>query len=73
MGGGDVYELELSRIRNPVTGDEEEIYLDKPTGFTARRTEVGSSVVDRFRAQGLSWESPGGRYGEYSEFEYEGP
>ena len=73
VGGGDVYALELSRIKNPVTGEEEELYLDKPTGFTATRAELGSTVTDRFRSDGLSWESPGGRYGEYSEFEYAGP
>jgi hypothetical protein len=38
---GCVYELQLARVRNPVTGEEEETYLDKPTGFTAKHTELG--------------------------------
>jgi hypothetical protein len=72
MGGGSVYEVALSRIRNPVTGDEEELYLDKPTGFTAKRTELGTTSVSRFSCDGLSWDVSG-KYGEYSEFEYSGP
>jgi hypothetical protein len=72
VGGGDIYELRLSRIKNPVTGDDEELYLDKPTGFTAVRSELGSSVVDRFEWGGLSWHERQ-KYGEYSEFAYSGP
>jgi hypothetical protein len=72
MGGGDIFELELSRIPNPVTGEKEELYLDKPTGFTATRAELGSSVVDRFGYESLSWDSAD-KYAEYSEFEYAGP
>jgi hypothetical protein len=72
VGGGAIYELQLSRIKNPVTGEEEELYLDKPTGFTARRTELGSSVIDRLSCDGLSWEDAD-KYGEYSEFSYSGP
>jgi hypothetical protein len=72
MSGGSLYELVMSRIKNPVTGDEEELYLDKPTGFTATRAELGNSIVERFKANGLSWENAG-RYAEYSEFEYSGP
>lgn len=72
MGGGDVFRLELSRIPNPVTGEDEELYLDKPTGFTSTRAELGSSVVDRFTYDLLTWDSAN-KYGEYSEFEYSGP
>jgi hypothetical protein len=72
FGGGEIYELQLSRIKNPVTGDEEELYLDKPTGFTALRSELGSSVVDRLQHKDLSW-NQAQRYGEYSEFSYSGP
>jgi hypothetical protein len=72
MGGGDLYELELGRIKNPVTGEEEELYLDKPTGFTSTRTELGSAILERFAHNGLEWETRD-TYGEYSEFSYEGP
>lgn len=42
VNGGKVFDLAISRVKNPVSG-EEEIYLDKPTGFTSKRTELGKS------------------------------
>ena len=64
--------MSISRIANPVTGQEEEIYVDKPTGFTATRTEMGMALVHRFEGEGLSWDYPG-KYAEYSRFDYSGP
>jgi hypothetical protein len=72
MGDGTLCEIELSRIKNPVTGDEEEIYLDKPTGFTSTRSELGMSTIFRFDTPGLSFDA-GGKYAEYAEYEYSGP
>lgn len=72
VGEGKLYEAGLSRIRNPVTGEEEEIYVDKPTGFTSLRAEVGMTTVLRLEANGLSFEHSG-KYGEYSTFSYAGP
>ena len=72
FGGADLYEVALSRIANPVTGDEEEVYLDKPTGITATRTELGMSTLAVSRLEGIAFDNSGG-YGEYSEFEYSGP
>src|SRR5438105_4314617 len=40
-------EMELGPILNPVSGEAEEIYLDKPTGFTSKRTTLGASRVFR--------------------------
>src|SRR5947207_5158270 len=45
---GSIYELAQSRVKNPVTGADEELYLDKPTGFTSRRSELGTAEVARF-------------------------
>jgi hypothetical protein len=70
--GDAVFELALSRVHNPVTGDEEEVYLDKPTGFTSKHTELGTSTVGVFRSPGMSFDI-GGKYAEYAEFEYSGP
>ncbi len=70
--GGEIYELAQSRIRNPVTDEEEELYLDKPMGFTAKRAELGMSQVARFAADGLAFDTSG-KYAEYAEFEYAGP
>jgi hypothetical protein len=72
VAGGDIFELSIARIPNPVTGEEEEIYVDKPTGFTATRSEMGTSLVHRFHGGGLSWDHSG-RYAEYCEFDYSGP
>ena len=72
VAGGDVAHVVLSRIKNPVTGDDEEIYLDKPTGFTSRRTELGTATTSRVQIEGLRHQHDG-QYGEYAEFEYAGP
>ena len=55
-----------------MTGNEEELYLDKPTGFTAKRSELGMSVVSRFEAPGLEYDNSG-QYAEFSRFAYAGP
>src|SRR5207245_9367432 len=72
VDSGKIYDLALSRIKNPVTGDEEELYLDKPTGFTAKRSELGMSTVSRFKSPGLEYDNSG-QYAEFSRFSYTGP
>jgi len=72
VGGGKLFELTISRIKNPVSGDEEEVYLDKPTGFTAKRSELGMSIRMRVNTPGLSYDNSG-KYAEFSEFAYSGP
>jgi hypothetical protein len=71
-GGGEVLDLAIARIRNPVTDDEEEIYLDKPTGFTSTRSELGMSTVAALATSGLSF-NVSGKYAEFAEFEWSGP
>ena len=72
VSGGAIFDLAISRIRNPVTDEEEEVYLDKPTGFTSLRSEMGMSTRARFSAGGLEADNTG-RYAEYAEFSYSGP
>ena len=72
VGGGSVYEIGTSRIANPVSGDEEEIYLDKPTGFTSLRSELGMSKVMRLTLDGISFDHSG-KYAEYAEIDWKGP
>jgi len=72
VSGGAEIDLALERIRNPVTGDEEELYLDKPTGFTSLRSEMGNVAVGDVRAGGMAWDLAG-RYAEHAEFSYSGP
>ena len=67
----EIYELTQSRVKNPVTGEEEELYLDKPTGFTSKRSELGMSTRAVFSCDGLAWDTSG-KYAEYGEFEYAG-
>ncbi len=71
IGDGEIYEVAFSRIKNPVSGEEEELYLDKPTGFTSKRAELGMTTVSRFSLNGLTYDNSG-KYGEYSQFEYAG-
>jgi hypothetical protein len=63
-------EMALGPILNPVTGHPEELYLDKPTGFTAKRTTLGASRV--FRVDSDLQYDHSGKYGEYSKFDYAG-
>lgn len=72
IGAGELCEIEISRVKNPVTGDEEEMYLDKPTGFMSTRTELGTSDVFRLTLAGFDW-NHSGRYAEHAEYQYSGP
>lgn len=73
IDGGKIFEVEQSRVKNPVTGEEEELYVDKPKGFTSTRSELGMAEVARFATDGLVLEGMSGKYAEYAEFEYAGP
>jgi hypothetical protein len=72
VDGGHLLELVMSRVKNPVTGEDEITYLDKPTGFTSKRTELGTTEVFRLRHAGWDWDYTG-KYGEFAEYEYSGP
>jgi len=67
---GDALTMELGPIRNPVSGEPEEIYVDKPTGFTSKRLTLGASQVMRVDSD-LKYDHSG-KYGEFSRFEYSG-
>jgi hypothetical protein len=70
--GDASFDLALSRVANPVTGEDEEMYLDKPTGFTSKRSELGMSTVGVFSSADMSFDITG-KYAEYAEFSYSGP
>lgn len=70
--GNASFDLSLARVANPVTGEEEELYLDKPTGFTSTRSELGMSTVGRFRSPSFNVDVSG-KYAEHAEFSYAGP
>jgi len=67
---GNALSIELGPILNPVTGEAEELYLDKPTGFTSKRLTLGSGKVFRVSSD-LAYDHSG-KYGEFSRFEYSG-
>lgn len=64
-----IYDLELTPMTNPVTGEDELATLLKPTGFTANESELCSTSVHRLTLPGLSYEHPG-CYGEFAPYEY---
>jgi hypothetical protein len=68
---GGIIECDLGPILNPVTHEPEEIYVDKPTGFTSKRLTMGASHVFRVKSDVLSYEHSG-KYAEFSTFEYAG-
>lgn len=72
VAGGDIFDLALTRVKNPVTGEEEIVYLDHPTGFSSTRSELGMSTVARLASEHMSFDNSG-RYAEYAEISYAGP
>jgi len=70
---GGMLEMQLGPILNPVSGDVEEIYVDKPTGFTSKRLTMGRSKVMRLKTEfALLNYDHSGQYGEFSHFDYSG-
>lgn len=67
---GQYLEVGLAPILNPVTNEIEELYLNKPTGFTSTRAAIGKSTVLRVDA-GLEYDHSG-QYAEFSHFHYFG-
>jgi hypothetical protein len=72
VDGGRLLDLRMSRVKNPVTSQEEITYLVKPTGFTSKHTELGTTEVFRLRYGDWDWDYSG-KYGEFAEYEYSGP
>jgi len=66
-----VVEYKLGPILNPVTQEPEELYLDKPTGFTSKRLTLGASKVFRVTSDVLNYDHSG-KYAEFSHFDYSG-
>jgi hypothetical protein len=67
---GNYMEMALAPILNPVTNEVEQLYLDKPTGFTSTRASIGRSLTFRVDA-GLTYQHDG-QYAEFSHFQYSG-
>ena len=65
----DVAEVNLTPMKNPVTGGDELATLLKPTGFTSKQQELCATETYRITTEGLSFDHSG-KYGEFSPFEY---
>jgi len=65
----DVFELGLTPMTNPVTGEPELATLSKPAGFTSEVSELCATAVERLAIEGLAYDHSG-KYGEYAPFEY---
>ena len=66
-----ILDLQLTPMKNPVTGDDELATLLKPNGFTSKRQELCSSQTHRLSSDQLSYDHSG-KYAEFSHFEYQG-
>jgi hypothetical protein len=69
--GGDLLELELEPIRNPVTGAEIHPSLVLPEGMIHKEASVGASKLFRLR-DGVSYDHTG-QHTALGPFEYRGP
>ncbi len=72
VGRGKIYDLSLSPIKNPVTGDPEDLTLVKGTGFTSKETLLGRTLKAKFETEGFAFDTSG-KYGEFAAFDYKGP
>jgi len=66
-----VLELSITSIKNPVTGNPEQLQLVKPTGFSAKMVHLGMSIVNRYT--GGFKHDHSGKYAEYGPVDYAGP
>jgi len=62
-------DLQLTPMKNPVTGEDELAVLTKPTGFTSQIQELCTTNAFSYDGDGLSIEFPG-KYAEFCPFEY---
>jgi hypothetical protein len=70
---GSICEIQLGPILNPVSNEPEEIYLDKPTGFTSKRLTLGAAKLFRVKSkfEKINFDHSG-QYAEFSHFVYAG-
>ena len=66
-----VLEIGLTTMKTPVTGEPEDVQLIKPTGFTSKKSVLGTST--HYRYTGGFQHDHSGKYAEFAPFEYAGP
>ena len=55
-----------------MTGEEEIVFLDHPTGFSTKYTELGMSTIATFTSDFANYDHTG-KYAEHARIEYSGP
>lgn len=65
----DTVEVQLTPMKNPVTGEDELATLYKPTGLTSKEHELCATATYRVTTEGMAYDHSG-KYGEFSPFEY---
>jgi len=67
---GDIGEMNVEPIRNPVTGDEHRVRIDLPDGFEYKQAEIANTVQGRVSGEDpLSFELSG-TYAQLNEFDW---
>jgi hypothetical protein len=69
MSINGIAELQLTPMKNPVTGEDELATLTKPTGFTSKIQELCATETLKITAEGLAYDHSG-KYAEFSPYEY---
>ena len=64
-----IAELQLTPMKNSVTGEDELATLTKPMGFISKIQELCASETLKLTAEGLSYDHSG-KYAEFSHYEY---
>jgi hypothetical protein len=64
-----IYDLAMTPMTNPVTGEVELATLFKPTGFTSQTHELCTTSTHRFTIEGLSYDHTG-KHAAFCPFEY---
>jgi hypothetical protein len=68
---GDIVDLQLTAVRNPVTGDEARAGVLLPGGIIFKEAKLGASSTFRIR-DGISYDHSG-QYSAIGPFDYSGP
>ena len=67
---GDMGEVDIEPIKNPVTGDEHRVRIDLPDGFEYKLAEIGNAVGTRASGEAPLEFTLSGTYGQLNEFDW---
>jgi hypothetical protein len=67
---GDVGEIKIEPITNPVTGDEHRVRIDLPDGFEYKQAEIGNTVSARVSGEAPLDFTLERTYGQLNEFDW---